>query len=122
MIPATRWKNLGLNEPRGQHPPLRPSMADILLHGLRSAYSTDDTIEAVLLSVEDDLTTFAALLREDMEQSDARTFLSLARRVRVAILMLRKLEDRPLDAGPRPIGPEDPLNPPGGAAEEEDDR
>lgn len=84
---TARWKALGLAEPVSLDLPEHPTTADLLAYALRERGS-EDPIEGILRSVERDLSTFA-----DATEG-AAPFGALARRVEVAIKLLRRADGR----------------------------
>lgn len=87
-----RWATLGLKKPAGEWMPVSPTVADALMHGL-GAEDVADPLEAILVSVENDLAALARYM-SDEEGLGARTVTTLGRRVRAARMLLRLTDAR----------------------------
>ncbi len=98
-----RWKALGLNEPRNLDLPDHPTTADLAMYALR-ARGCEDPVEGILRGVESDLGVLA-----DATDSGA-PFVALARRVEVAIKLLRRADGR--EKAPTVRSEEDDKDPP----------
>jgi hypothetical protein len=91
--PPDRWAALGLRPPLLGYLPENPTVADVLLMGLGTAFA-DDPILAILLAVEEDLVTLAFHMTRERECYGkdivgGDTLTTLAHRVYTAILLLK---------------------------------
>jgi hypothetical protein len=93
-----RWTSLGLNKPSNDAMPESLTVADALMHGIGAA-GTTDPLEAILVSVEDDLAALARYMSEE-EAFGARTITTLGRRVQAARILLRLADEQQPITGP----------------------
>lgn len=106
MSRSSRWTALGLGEPVRLGLPENPTAGDLAVYALRLA-RTDDPIEGIVLQVAAELAHLGDLF---CEGDQGEMYLGFARRLEVAMSLLRRAdgrEEKPTMPAPAPAGDDD---------------